>query len=329
MLRPCANCSNTRCWPALPTRSTRWTRRWSGWPGASWPGQASCIRTGAWYAKKRRAQPCAPCCKPGAHWPPHPARLGFTLLGLVALADPLRAGIPEAVRALRAADIRVLMITGDYPSTAQAIARQARLAEGTLLTGDALAAMTARELRACIAGMALLPLLLGWPVLLPMHIVFLELMIDPACTLAFENHGPDPDSMRAPPRAPDAPLVGGAALLRAGLHGIVALAHVIAAWLWASGALAPEAARAFAFTALVGANLALMFAHAARRQPNPMLWMIATGTLAALLAVIYLPALAAVFHFAPLSVAQLLAGAGAGLSLAVWSLLLKLAQRLR
>ncbi|MFY7855650.1 MAG: ATPase, partial [Rubrivivax sp.] len=39
-----------------------------------------------------------------------------------------------------------------------------------------------------IAGMALLPVLLGWPpLLLPMHIALLELIIDPACTLAFEN----------------------------------------------------------------------------------------------------------------------------------------------
>ncbi|MDQ1813007.1 cation-translocating P-type ATPase [Massilia sp. CCM 9210] len=368
----------------------------------------------------------------GAQWPPHPARLGFTLLGLVALADPLRAGIPDAVRALRAAGIRVVMITGDYPSTAQAIARQAGLAEGALLTGDALAAMKARELRACIgevtvcariapeqklrivqalkaggaivgmtgdgvndapalraahvgiamgqrgtdvareaavlvllddrfdaivaavragrrifagmrravgylvsvhaciAGMALLPVLFGWPVLLlPMHIVFLELMIDPACTLAFENDAPDPDSMRKPPRRPGAPLIGAAGLLRAGLHGALALAHVIAAWLWAWAVLAPDAARAFAFTALVGANLALMFAHATRRRPNRVRWMIAAGALAALLAVIYVPALAAVFHFAPLSAAQLVWAGAIGLSLALWPALLGLAQRLR
>ncbi|MDQ1923987.1 cation-translocating P-type ATPase [Massilia pseudoviolaceinigra] len=331
----------------------------------------------------------------GAQWPPHPARLGFTLLGLVALADPLRAGIPDAVQALRAAGIRVVMITGDYPSTAQAIARHAGLAEGALLTGDALAARKARELRAligdvtvcariapeqklrivqalkaggaivgmtgdrvndapalragrqifagmqravgylvsvhaCIAGMALLPVLFGWPVvLLPMHIVFLELMIDPACTLAFENDAPDPDSMRKPPRRPDAPLIGAAGLLRAGLHGALALAHVIAAWLWASAALAPDAARAFAFSALVGANLALMFAHGAQRRPNRVRWMIAAGALAALLVVTCVPALAAVFHFTPLSAAQLVTAAAIGLSLVLWPALLRLAQRLR
>ncbi|MFB9242751.1 cation transporting ATPase C-terminal domain-containing protein [Massilia antarctica] len=154
-------------------------------------------------------------------------------------------------------------------------------------------------------------------------------MIDPACTLAFENDAPDPDSMRKPPRAPDAPLVGGAALLRAGLYGLLALAHVVGAWLWACAALAPDAARAFAFTALVGANLALMAGRGTWRRPNRMLWMIGAGAFTALLMLIYLPALAAVFHFAPLSAAQLLLAAAAGLSLTVWSPLLELAQRAR
>ena len=52
-----------------------------------------------------------------------------------------------------------------------------------------------------IAGMALLPLLLGWPVVLfPLHIAFLELVIDPACSMVFENEPPEPDLMQRPPR---------------------------------------------------------------------------------------------------------------------------------
>jgi len=59
------------------------------------------------------------------------------LLGLVALADPLRADVPEAIAQCRSAGLRVLMITGDHPGTAQAIARAAGMADGgPPLTGD-------------------------------------------------------------------------------------------------------------------------------------------------------------------------------------------------
>ena len=62
-------------------------------------------------------------------------RLSF---GLVGPADPLRERVPEAVRDCRSAGIRVVMITGDYPATAQAIARQAGIEQSDVLTGDEL-----------------------------------------------------------------------------------------------------------------------------------------------------------------------------------------------
>ena len=54
------------------------------------------------------------------------ATLPFAFLGLVGLADPLRPTVPAAVRECRAAGIRVVMITGDYPPTARAIAARGR-----------------------------------------------------------------------------------------------------------------------------------------------------------------------------------------------------------
>lgn len=67
-----------------------------------------------------------------------------------------------------------------------------------------------------IAGMALLPPLLRWPVMLyPLHIVFLALVIDPACSLAFESEPAERDAMRKPPRAPDKPLLGRKAVVSA------------------------------------------------------------------------------------------------------------------
>jgi Ca2+-transporting ATPase len=62
------------------------------------------------------------------------AETGLTFLGLAAFADPLRAGVPEAVAALSAAGVSTIVVTGDHPATAAAVAMQAGLPSGTLLT---------------------------------------------------------------------------------------------------------------------------------------------------------------------------------------------------
>jgi Ca2+-transporting ATPase len=88
-----------------------------------------------------------------------------------------------------------------------------------------------------IAGMAMLPVLFGWPALLyPMHIALLELIIDPACSIAFENEPAESDVMQRPPRDAAAPLFGGATLWLALIQGLGVLAVVMAAFAWASPA---------------------------------------------------------------------------------------------
>lgn len=82
----------------------------------------------------------------GPPWPASPRELDFEFLGLVGLADPLRASVVEAVRECRTAGIKAVMITGDYPATANAIAQQAGLARGELVTGEALEHMSDAEL---------------------------------------------------------------------------------------------------------------------------------------------------------------------------------------
>ncbi|AMK26285.1 cation-translocating P-type ATPase [Sphingobium sp. TKS] len=72
----------------------------------------------------------------------------FTLLGLVGLSDPLRAGVPEAIAQCGSAGIRVVMITGDYPVTARAIAEQAGIGSRDIMTGDEVRALSDAELRA-------------------------------------------------------------------------------------------------------------------------------------------------------------------------------------
>ncbi|MET0790385.1 MAG: cation-translocating P-type ATPase [Polyangiaceae bacterium] len=79
--------------------------------------------------------------------PEDAAAFQFRFVGLVGLEDPVRAGVPAAVAECRSAGIRVVMITGDYPSTAQAIARQAGLDAGRVVTGPELAEMSDAERR--------------------------------------------------------------------------------------------------------------------------------------------------------------------------------------
>lgn len=82
----------------------------------------------------------------GAPWPESQRDFAFEFLGLVCLADPLRASVPDAVRRCRSAGITVVMITGDYPATARSIARQAGLDAVDVVSGDELASLTDSEL---------------------------------------------------------------------------------------------------------------------------------------------------------------------------------------
>ena len=82
--------------------------------------------------------------------PPSARDFGFAFRGLVGLHDPLRPSVPDAMAQCRSAGIHVVMITGDYPETARAIAREAGIAEGDVVTGDRLASMDDAELGALI-----------------------------------------------------------------------------------------------------------------------------------------------------------------------------------
>ena len=185
--------------------------------------------------------------------------------------------------------------------------------------------------------MALLPLLLGWPIVLfPMHIALLELAIDPACAMVFENEPADEDVMRQPPRDPAAPLFAGGILVQAVLQGLGVLATVLGVYVWGTQQLDESHARALAFTALVLGNLALIISNragprgllASLRVPNRMLWGVTGFTLGLLALALYLPPLTGVLKMAPLSPDLLaVALAAAGLCLLWFELLRALGRR--
>ena len=159
-----------------------------------------------------------------------------------------------------------------------------------------------------IAGLGLVPALLGGPlVLFPAHVVFLEFVIDPACSIAFEAEPPEPDVMRRPPRRKGSRLLGGRPFLLAMLEGGIALGFCLLVYAFATAqGLAEERVRLLAFTAIVIANLSLiLFARAGGRRlwrhvvaANRSLWAIILGTVALYAVVLGVPPLRQLFRMA-------------------------------
>lgn len=360
----------------------------------------------------------------GAGLPDTQRGFEFQFRGLVGLHDPLRPSVPDAVRLCRGAGVRVVMITGDYLETARAIADEAGIAVGEVVTGAVLARMDDAELAARVmditifarimpeqklrivealkaageivgmtgdgvndapslkaahigiamggrgtdvareassivlldddfgsivtairvgrriydnlrkamgfivavhvpvAGLALMPLLFGLPVLLgPIHIALLEMIIDPVCSLVFEAETEEADVMQRRPRAPDSALLSRGLVAWAAIQGVVALAAVggLVLWAYAEGTDEPQL-RGMMFFALVGSVLALILvnrsfsASIARAVLRPN---IAFASVVAVIAVVlvlaqFVSAVSGVLGFAPLGWADAAAAFLAG-----------------
>jgi len=185
-----------------------------------------------------------------------------------------------------------------------------------------------------IAGMSIIPVLLGGPIaLMPVHILFLELVIDPACSVVFEAEPEDADVMSRPPRQSALPLFGGRLLGLGLLQGASGLLIVLAIYISAlRGWLNATDATALSFTTLVVANLGLIFANrswtrtiwATLRVPNTALWSIIGGTLFFLGLVLYVPFLRDVFHFSTLHLNDLALCLAGGFASVIWFEALKL-----
>jgi len=359
----------------------------------------------------------------------------FEFLGLVALEDPVRPDVPQAIEACQAAGIRVVMMIGDHPSTAVSVARQAGLsADAPVITGTELAAMSdetlgarladthvfcrvqpdqklrlvrafrvrgdvvamtgdgvndapalkaadigvsmgargtevAREAAALvllnddfsslvtavrygrrvfanlrkaivfvvavhvpIVGLSIVPLLFGWPMLLmPAHILFLQLIIDPACSVVFEAEPLEPDAMKTPPRHPDQKLFDAAVMARglwqgAGLLLILLVVHAGARALWPADPERDDIARTLTFVVLVLSNLGLIHANrswgrtlwlGSAESNRPFGW-IAAGAVALLAAVLGVPAISRLFSFSALSPVMLGVALGAAALSMIW-----------
>lgn len=184
-----------------------------------------------------------------------------------------------------------------------------------------------------IAGLTLLPLVLGWPLLFtPMHIAFLEIVIDPVCSIVFEAEDEEHDVMQRPPRDPAAPLFSPAMIAQSLLQGGLVLL-LVAAFYWGllqQGGSDP-AARAAAFIALVASNIALILANRAQgaglgdalRAHNRALWGMVLATLVLLATVIGISPLRRLFGFELPDPAALASALGVGAAVLFLLLMLK------
>ncbi len=335
-------------------------------------------------------------------WPQSQHDFDFEFLGLLALLDPPRAEVPAALAECRRAGVRVIMMTGDHPATARAIAQQVGLSErpdvitGTetetlddaalrqrlkhvdlcarlkprhklrlvqllrasgevvAMTGDgvndapALKAAdvgiamgergtdVAREAAALvllddsfariitairqgrriddnirkatrfvfavhipIIGLALVPTLLHWPaLLLPVHIVLLELVIDPACSVVFEAEPEADDLMeRAPRPVTDSPF-GAKPFVQSVVQGFGIAAVLLAGQAWLVGhGWSAEQGRSVIFGTLVLSVMLLILANRDLSRPawygvtdrNPWLWRMAVAVGLLLVAIAFIP----------------------------------------
>jgi Ca2+-transporting ATPase len=172
-----------------------------------------------------------------------------------------------------------------------------------------------------IAGMSLIPVLFGWPLVLgPIHVVFLELVIDPVSSIVFEAEPEEKDVMSRPPRKPDAPLFDTALLSRGLLQGAIVLIAALGVFrfgIW--DAHSDAVARCMAFVTLVIGNLGLVLTNrsltfsAARvlTRPNPALALVMMATLLALGLSVSVPWLRGLFGFEPLDVTQFIEASSA------------------
>lgn len=174
-----------------------------------------------------------------------------------------------------------------------------------------------------IAGLALLPLIFGLPLILgPVHIALLEMVIDPVCTLVFEAEIEEKDIMRRPPRAPEESLVSRTLMLWSVLQGIFAFALVATIYIMAFRRGMPETeSRALAFFSLVTAILALIFVNrsfsasvlTAISRPNRALKFVFLGVTATLAVTLMWPVARDLFRFGPLHADDLALTVAAGI----------------
>lgn len=179
-----------------------------------------------------------------------------------------------------------------------------------------------------IAGMSLIPVLFKWPLLfMPVHIAFLHLIIDPACSIVYEMERAEPGAMSRPPRDPREPLFGKSMLVLSALQGLGVLIMLLAVFgITLARGQGELEARTLAFTSLIVANLCLMLTNRSwtgstfrvLRIANPALWWVIGGGVIFLGMVLNVSALRGLFRFSSLHAADVVICISAGIFSVIW-----------
>ncbi|MCI4358033.1 MAG: cation-translocating P-type ATPase [Thermoplasmata archaeon] len=237
-------------------------------------------------------------------------------------APALRGSDVGIAMGLRGTDVAreaadLVLLDDAFPTIVEAIAMGRRIYANMR---KAMAYLIA--VHVAIAGLALVPVLLGLPpVIYPVEIVFLEMIIDPASSLSFEAEPPEPDAMRRGPRLPDAPIFAGRAIAWSCVEGGLALGSSVGIYLGAVILGHPiDESRALAFTTLFTSNLALVaiqrsFAAGVLtglRRINPVFLTVLAGGMLFAAAADYAPPVMALFGFASPSLLDLTAAVAVG-----------------
>jgi len=165
-----------------------------------------------------------------------------------------------------------------------------------------------------IAGMSLLPIVFKWPLaLFPMQIVFLELIIDPACSIIFEAEKADKNIMKRPPRKLGEALFDRRTLFVSITQGLIVLSGAALVYWWILSSHEETAARAACFTVLVLGNIGLILANRSHslgifktlRKPNKALWWVVGGALVLLACTITLDPIQKFFKFGDVALLDL------------------------
>jgi Ca2+-transporting ATPase len=179
-----------------------------------------------------------------------------------------------------------------------------------------------------IAGLALIPIFLGWPmILMPVHIVFLELITDPACSIAFQAEPAEGDVMSQPPRKLQQPLFDKWAVVFSILQGLGMLAMVLLVYVLSiKNGFSVNTARGVTFITLITANISLILTNrtlsqtifTSWRNRNPVMLPIIISVIAGLLVIFYIPWLSNIFKFSRPDKMGVMTAIGFGLLSILW-----------
>jgi Ca2+-transporting ATPase len=170
--------------------------------------------------------------------------------------------------------------------------------------------------------LSLIPVIFKWPLILfPVHIVFLELIIDPACTLIFEADKDDHGIMNRKPRSLDAKQFDWSTIIKCFVQGTLTLLVTIAIYMFIRHDHNTETARALAFLTLVICNLGMILSNRSLtrssismlKEKNEAFKYVITGSLVTISLIMIVPFFKTLFRFGSVSITDLLLAITGGL----------------